>query len=252
MRGKEKKAYQPGVIGTPSVLIAVGWVSIWLLWPGVRPVARDETVASGSRVAYVRLGSAGGNWYTRPDVFGRPSWVGFRLPPAAEGMPEGAIGRRYPAALLTRADAVAAESRSAPSVEAPSFAWGGGATRYEPRWRESHVFQRRNGIKGLLKVEPRGGLRAGSVTLRAADVEHLSGYGKPWHLVLGVEVGADGGVEHVFVEAAGEDAAITAEAVRAVHRARVEGGAGRSGRIALSFGGRPTAPVSVDAGGQNP
>ena len=79
MSGRETYQYSRGPIGFPSVLLAVAWGAIWLLWPSLKP---DATAARRSSVSglEVSVGAAQESLYMSPILFARSTRVGFRAP----------------------------------------------------------------------------------------------------------------------------------------------------------------------------
>jgi hypothetical protein len=218
---------------TPTVLIVVAWLAIWLLWPrngADRPRLRVPASAS---VGYLAGGPAA-PWYVEPDWFARTTRPGF-------GMPD-----------VTAAMDSAVPDRS--MVESPRFVEGGmeverpggGAmpetgtnAGYLVRWPSRPAFlpaapappvvvtmsAELTGCRFDLPADP---LPPGTNGVRTQP-------DKPWQVVAHVDVGTDGRTENVLIELGCEDSRLNATIARWLQRG-VAGRAGApvSGRITIS------------------
>ncbi|MBL7076313.1 MAG: hypothetical protein ISS31_02475 [Kiritimatiellae bacterium] len=234
MGTKDTYQYSRGPIGVPSVLLALAWVFIWLLWPS----ADAEQTALGRRresQTEVSYGVVAESLYMSPLLFARATRVGFRAPEEATGDVE----------LLDRED----KSRRLRFLHvAPSAPDFNGMKRhasdavpvkqvdaYRPVWKDSANFEA-SGSTNRIMVDVRGALRErgykpGSITW-PEDVSELQGA----EIEAFVGVDAEGMAEGVFLERASGHATLDANVVRALERGTASAGtAPVSGRVTVTI-----------------
>jgi hypothetical protein len=214
-------------IDTPTVLTAVAWVAIWLLWPmngAEKPRSRVQTAAG---VGYLAGGPAA-PWYVEPDWFARTTRPGF-------GMPD-----------LTAAMDSAVPDKS--MMDSPRFVQGGmdverpgggpmpetgvGA-EHHVHWVSKPAFQTAIPSPPVV-VTMSAELVACRFELPAfATNDVLMARAKPWQVVAHVDVGADGRSENVLIELGCEDPQVNATIVRWLDR-------GVAGKAGVPVSGRVT------------
>lgn len=234
----KKKFYSRGFIDLPSVLIALAWFGLWLVWPLAEQSAKGRTHGlGGPRVAYVRFAAGEGNLYMEPDLFGRPSRIGFRLPEQREDVPVTVPDHRTSLPrFLEWPSTLPAESTSA-DHELLSDRASRQMGSYRPYRREEHVFSQKAGRDMRTLAEVSGELKKYGFLAPVFRVESVKQSDKPWLVVVYVEVSEDGRPEHVFLETKCDDQEINDMIVKAMYKGRLlRPGKRCEGRVTVSFG----------------
>jgi hypothetical protein len=176
--------------------------------------------------------------FLKPDLFGRPSQVGF----AASAPPDESLRLFAPAALqkpkILEWDGRPAAPAAAPAGPSPA-APEPGQDGYRPSWAEAPAFVRpvADQMQALTEISP--ALAARGFRTGPLPAEGVRRTGKPWMAVLYVETRLDGGVAHALVEQSSGDAGVDGMLVRAVSAGRTaEPGPECRGQVTVSFGRR--------------
>ena len=231
MSSENKKwtGYSVRGIGAPSVLVAVFWFAIWLVWPVNGFVVEENRVESNCRVMSVPVmkGYAGIN----PTDIVRASRNRRSLSTLS-----GALMRYYsgrPAYVEENWRTADKGSREEEIVHETSETYG-----FVPVWTDKPVFDGKPEQPGGLLFEATGKLGEYEFSLAPAVLDGLREGEAPWQIELSVAVNARGRVEHVFVEESTSDTARDSRIVRAVYNGRVPGDhAGCRGRLVICFAG---------------
>lgn len=197
---KENQSVNRRPLAWPSILVACGWLALWLLWPKAPAAAPRRPGVGSSSVAYSSI-TAAEDLYVAPDLFGLPSSVGFRAAlesevEAPEMSPAYRAGRRH--LLPPRAETFAPVCDETAGRVADAAA--ATLTRYQPRWNDPPLFTTTPNRAMQLTVDPSVPLRD-----RGFRVEELAGavsnfLDTAWQASLYAELGADGRAAYVFVD----------------------------------------------------
>jgi len=237
--GKQKESYTPGLVGLPSVFIAVAWLALWLVWPlGIRPLAAAHRAAV-TQVSYMRFGTGKASLYMQPDIFVHSPMVKSRLAEQDEGDTAALCGLRVRHPRFLERRTMRGETAPAGEMEPLATRASGQLVAYLPRWQDDHVFSRKAAQDMRVFAEPAGELKKYHFRIPAIPVESLKQREKPWLVVVYVEVGEAGRPEHVFLSTGCDDPKINAVVVRTMYRGRLaEPGIRCGGHVTVSFGSR--------------
>jgi len=178
-----------------------------------------------------------GNLYMKPDLFGRPSRVGFRVPEQEDKSSAALIDYRIGKPKYLERRMSPGKRPFSGSDNSSSDSVRGSLGSYSPLWHSDAAFSRESGGDALAFVQVSGKLAQYEFTLDQSRVKHLEKGEKPWQVVVYVEVGEGGGPEHVFLETGCDDPEINAAVVRAMYYGKVSSsGTACSGRVTISCG----------------
>jgi hypothetical protein len=220
-------------VDAPTLLLAAGWLGLWLLWPGARPEAPEPPARRGG-TAFSFRGAAVEHAYMRPDLFGRPSAYGFR----AADLPEEDM-RALSSRPAVTAGVLPWRDTAAPSSEGAAAAGGAQtAPDYRPVWDDAPPFTPPAAADMQMTVQLSPDLVHRGYKMAAVPPEAVRKSGKSWLAVFSVEMRADGNVAHVFVEKGSGDSARDGSLVRALYegRAAERPGSDCLGEVTVSFG----------------
>jgi len=227
-----RQRYLRGIIDAPSVLVAAGWIALWLVWPAsLRRPARAAALPP-SRVFLV----ASPNGEAGVSFAPRVSAAALSALDESSGLADGLSGPipREPRYLAREAAAFARPGGGplAPVLEKTAADRGA----FEPVFRVEPVFARLDRPPGGLVCEPGGDLRRAGFDLPADADARAAEFAQPWQVTAYVSVGEDGAVEDVFFLEPVEPAEVRDFALRALLRGRLaRPGAARTGRVTLSY-----------------
>ncbi len=208
--------YSRGWVGFPTVLVTVGWIALWLLWPTAQPVPRPVRIASSARIEHSPLPSA---WRHAgpPSVFVEP-WF-----PTPSGSDEAVPTL---SAFLPRAERpVMLEREPEPIVMPPSLAAGVAqpfASRLASLPETQVRFPAPPDAMPTVACEISPVLEGWGFAVPAdalTAVKQAAGVGT---VALHVALDRDGWPEHVFVEESSGDQRFDAIVAQAVYRGRTE------------------------------
>lgn len=240
MPEEQEEHLQPSrAIDAPSVLVALGALALWALWPGgMQPMSSSVSVPEPS-ASYVRLRSDEKSLHMSPELIALPSAVGFGAREEAGDMPEVFnVSRHRAPRYLARARAGQTGSVPADSARAVRQARDS-LSGYVPRWGDRTVFNQHTDTEMRLTVEPRGALREHGFSTPPLDDADLKQLEKPWTVTVVVDVGENGRPEHVFVEKGCDQVKVNDMVTRMIYKGQLERpGAGCSGRVVVNFGVR--------------
>jgi len=223
-------------IDLPTVLLAGGWLAMWLLWPS-QEAPRVLRRPHGARVSLAGVGGGADGLHVTPDLFGRPSAVGFRAPDSEGGVPDSlALRARHSSHALARTTDAAADRRDVHDLAESAR---GGLTRYTPVVAETPAFTRGTSEDLLMSVTMAPALAAAGFEFPRLAADEARVTGRAWIATICVELGADGRAEHVYLESGSGNAKIDGALVRAVAGGRAPGPCeGCRGLVTVSFGRR--------------
>ncbi|MFC1462473.1 hypothetical protein ACFLQU_02600 [Verrucomicrobiota bacterium] len=232
-RSSRKYQYSRGIMGLPSLFVAVCWLAIWLVWTSI-----DSTTPAGrarivTRTVFSQPVSANPAEMDPRDI--------IRLQRGSDEMdaPSSAAISRYVAEpkYLERPAREATAGGGAPYGRVLRRNAVKGAT-YRPDWREAPVFVRKAPGKPKPLVECSDQLELNGFQLPQMVLIQL-GLGKaPWQVVVHLETDENGRVEHVFLDRGSDDSLVNKRVVQAMYRGRlVTKGARCEGTITVSFPG---------------
>lgn len=234
---KRKSYYSRGLVDFSSVFIALAWIALWFLWPSGEKLPVRVRELRIPRVSYVSFSEVEGRIYIDPTLLALPSRVGFRLPEQEEGIPDAlsSFSTSSPKFLKRRKglveESVVGEAKSVPGN---AFSQIGA---YRPYWRDTHVFSKKNGQVMQLLVEPSDKLKKYGFQVPEFPIEKVEHLGKPWMVVVYIEVNKDGRPEHVFLEIGCDDSQINTMVVKTMYRGRLSiPGIKCEGRVRVNFG----------------
>jgi hypothetical protein len=229
-----KYLYRRSVAAIPPVLVAVGCLALWLLWPHGRPGPEWEHPRSGTHIRFA--GSV--------PAFDRPSVVSDLtvIPSSASRKMDDKDDLSI--LLFTVPGADSREARSAPGSsaapcwKAPPAERAIRAPGYRPPDDLPPAITNAAAAGSEIALEIAPALRARGFSLPEAPAELLKS-ATGWEAVFQVEVGADGRVEHVFREAGSGNAGLDAPLLKWLYRGSLAGNEGPcNGRILVNFGAR--------------
>lgn len=219
-----------------SVLIALGWVALWFLWPSLgRWDARAKEMPA-PRVSFAPALTSEGKAYMWPDRIARSFRTGAEGQAPAAGTLDSMLSplERLP--------------RYLDREEGCSWMTNGGMTDaggpwldvgyYHPVWKDEQVFPVNSLSREMrLLSEVSGELRKQSFEVPVFSAEEMKRFDKPWQVVVRVEVSESGGPSHVILETGCEDPRINSTVVKAMYRGRIpKPGVACGGRVTLSYG----------------
>jgi len=234
---RRRNPFSRGVIGVPTVLIALAWLGLWALWPAADgSVVRDGNLP-GARVSY-RRGAENGSLYRDPTIVAFPSRIGGGPVDEQEGPAEARPWRppRPPRFL---------ESGLVPGAAGPAAqevpARNGRARReqltYEPLWLEAPVFSQAPAGGRRVGVEASAELRDRGFEVPGLAAEGAKWAETPWQVKVTVDIGEDGRPEHVFLETPCEHKEVNAAVVLMMYRGKLKkAGSPCAGRVTVCFG----------------
>ncbi len=234
MAERESYQYSRGPIGLPSVLLAMGWIVIWLLWPSLVPGtgAQVPRRVSGVEVSY---GVVEESLYMSPLLFARATRVGFRAPEEASS--DADLLDLEPRSRTLRYLHVAppAPDYGALRRQTPEGVAVKQVDGYRPLWKDSADFETAAGTNAVtveLSAPLRErGYRPGGITWPEGAVEL-----QRLEIRAFVAVDADGMTEGVFLEQGSGHARVDADVVRALEKGKAAPGAGSaSGRVSVTM-----------------
>ena len=212
-------AYGSAIV--PVILPAALWIGAWLLWPG--PKGPGPSVAARvPRAVFVSGAQAKGALYTRPDLFGRPSMVGFVVPEREEKVPvifPRVLPRR--AALERRGFAEGIPALASTPGVAETARSEGGQYRVRTVSREA-VFAVTGPVSARLTVSQSLELSRCGFKMPDPELEREATFQRG-EMVFSVEIDENGRPAHVFPESgrAFEDAGWRVE--KAIREGRAAG-----------------------------
>lgn len=228
----KRNKFSRGVVPVPSLLVAFGWLGIWLVWPmgtaGLRGVELPCTVS------VVDAADLEGSLY-RPDIF-LPSASGFSVQGDQSGAMDMLSGRaNMPPRLLAREEAVPVVPDNTGALRPPMP----DEEPYVPAFQDQPLFGKL-GDGGLhLLTAVKGNLSECGFKIPdlAAVLEGKTD--RPWLVEIHVDLGSDGRVNHAFLMAGTQDAELNANLVRRMYFAEaMPSGRECSGRVVISCGRR--------------
>lgn len=225
-------------VDAPTILIAVSWVALWMLWPTL-PESDAGTASGRLGMVCAREGALPPlERYKRPDLIAFSSPLSF-VPHARTRSPVPALthAREARAHMLPRVetaevrqisqpDAVALGAEAVRCVRPPNLpalkpgAGAGGVARVTP----------------MVAVEVSAGLGANRPVWSSGDRTQLFSGSRPWEVELSLTLDEAGHPGRVFLEQESGDPEIDRAVVRILSRPDVwrHGTAGR-GRVLVSF-----------------
>jgi hypothetical protein len=220
---KPRRFNAPRFMGLPSILLAVAWVMLWLLWPGQPRAQPRRSQLRDTRVAYLRLDSGDYSLDNDPTRFLLRSAVGFG---PNDGEKEEGIPDMVPAGhvvepefLEWRSVAEIPPTVSAGIFESPASRAPGS---YRPHRGERTVFafDGEAGMRVFIRVSPE--LKKYELQVPEIPVYEEKGLvEKPWFVTVSLEMDEEGKPTNVFLENPSEDKEINAAMVRLMYDARL-------------------------------
>jgi hypothetical protein len=223
------------VMAAPAILIGVGWVALWLLWPSA-PTAKPRMRTTGS-VRFVGEIPVRSQSYFEHTGFGFPSRIGFgvmdqpsaeesvRIPANLSGVPR--FLEREPVSAGSPTGTVHENLDAKPDRQ---------SLVYRPGWNEAPVFKAQVGVAPALCVRLSRALKERGFVPPTLSTNQLPAARDAWQVVLVVEVGNEGRPEHVFVESGCESPEINATIARLMYGGSVPEGRPCSGRVWVWLG----------------
>ena len=235
MPDKQTYQYSRVPIGIPSVLLAVAWGAIWLLWPSLSP---DADGARRGRVqgATVSYGEVQESLYMSPSLFARSTRIGFRAPEGqSEELAVDGIERERPRTRFLHVRPpepdYAGMRVDLSSAATPTKRVDG----YRPVWKDESTFSREQTTNAVV-VEVRGALKVRRYQpAELAAPEEMAG-ARERQVTAVVAVGRDGTPGDVFVESGSGELSVDAAVVRALERgAALPADGPASGRVIVTI-----------------
>lgn len=229
--------YSRGVIGLPSVFVAVAWIALWLVWPSGGKVVSPMRSPASPRVFYVQLGT-GREKLTDSlpfvDGISPASILHHDEDEPAESLLSQRVRRpRYLERSIELKVGTASGITGSLSGRVSGMPPGG----YRSQWRDEHVFSQEPGQNLKVIVRPSGDLKKYGFKVPELPIENIKRRDKPWMVVVYVQTGDNGWPEHVFLESGCDDEEVNAMIVRAMYRGCLSTLAVRcAGRVTVSFG----------------
>ena len=224
--------YYRGMVDLASIVIAVGWVGLWFLWPSAATSKPGMPSIPAPRTFLVQMPMID-KAYASQDHFRKPS------DPSVMSDEPGAILERLTSPLQRAPRYLDAPSAgSVASVAMIDDVVPADLGQYRPIWNgERKPIERKadRDMRMMSRLDSR--LAENKYTPPVFSVDELKRFDKPWQVVMYVEVNEDGHVENVLLESGSEDQAVNADVIKAVYRSK--GGqpeAAYGGRLTLSYG----------------
>lgn len=231
-----RRQFTRGVIGYPTVLLAIAWFGIWLLWPQVTAPRQPKLRLPKPRIGFTRLQSEDVIAYKRPTLFARSADGDFAAftdqDPAIASFvrvhrPTQPVYLEFPAIRHAQEDGTAAFILEPPAQPA--------LRRWYPDLQQPAPPKAREASWKLL-VEPASSLKECGFRIPDAMAERLAALGKAFALVARVAINASGRVEEVFLEDRTDDLEINRAVLGALERGMVSSvGRPCRGRIVVSL-----------------
>ncbi len=206
---RKKNTYSMGLIGLPSVLIALSWIALWLLWPTqVREAVGKE---KPFKVSYVQLES--GKW---PDYLDLIVLLrdGGTFEEKDDNIESLSVYHARKPRFLERSQVKKEQGDVNASVGLSSHILEDAAKGYKPGWSENRVFPQRIFPEKQIVVEFGGELKDSGFHMPEFPSEIIKGITESWSVAANVEI-SDGGIpEHVFLLTRSEDQTIIVMVVK--------------------------------------
>lgn len=224
--------YSRGIMGLPSLLVALSWAAVWLLWTPTAGTRLVERPPAATRTVFSEPDPADFAAMDPRDI--------IRLQRRADEMdaPSSAVISHYAAgpSYLQRGPLGTKREDDLPyrSALCPEP----GPQKYRPNWREKAVFRPPSPVEPRLVIQCSGELRKYGFHLQEL-VSRMLALGKaPRQVAVHVKTDENGRVEHVFLDESSGDAQVDQRVLKAIYRGRlVTKGARCSGSVTVSFPG---------------
>ena len=221
--------YRPRYVSMPTVIIAVGWLALWLLWPQVPRTQARPAAMSVTRVSYVRCAE---NPYARPSPM--HDWPAAGLEGDSVNVAPWFASR--PARLLDKDGWTSAAKEPVLGDRHIGELAGCTLKEFKPVWNDVPVFGSTRSPQMNLNIEAGTALAQAGFELPALPSE-LTKFGKPWMVSVFVEVGVNGRVTNAFLDKGCEDPRINALVVKEMYKGVVSAaGTPCADRVKINFG----------------
>ena len=232
-----RNPFSRGVIGVPTVLIALAWLGLWALWPSAEGSVVRGGSLPGARVSY-RRGAENGSLYRDPTIVAFPSRIGGGPVDEQEGPAEARPWRPpRPPRFLEPGPVPGAAGPEASAETALNRRALRERLAYEPLWPEAPVFSRSPAGDRRVRVEAAAELRDRGFEVPGLAAEGTKWAEPPWQVVVAVDIGEDGRPEHVFLETPCEHKEVNAAVVRMMYKGELKkAGSPCAGRVTVHFG----------------
>jgi len=226
---RSTSAYEPRWLSIPSVLIAIMWMMLWLLWPHGEKLQTVKTqVMQSPRVAFV---PGGENIYSKPLSFN--TWK--TSDESGEPVPVMPWLMDRPARCLEKNISIVEEYASGRMAGIYGHVLRG-MESYKPVWEDVPVFNISTNSQMRLTVETMGDLKVRGFKL-PDFLSEIKKNDKSWMITVFVEVDKDGNVDKVFLDSGSEYKEINSIVVKSIYRGRVSvAGTRCEGRVRLNYG----------------
>jgi hypothetical protein len=222
-------------LGMPPVLLAAGWIAIWLLWPHVSRGngSTHKREPTGMIVRFVGEHDGEISAGLMPDIFAYSAGFGFRRPgrDAEEGLP--AAPDKY-----VRPPRFVADGEFMDTVdlfgEEPTV--DGISGKFHASWPAEQLFLNGEQEQSVVLVEFSGKLKEAGFEMPSISVKEAGGAEQAWRVVVFVETDENGLVKQVFVKTGSGRKEMDSLVCAKVYEGKTKAGGKRSfGRVTVSY-----------------
>lgn len=238
---KIRNRYTRGVIGVPTIVIVLFWMSIWFLWASVEVPKLVEGDATSLGISYLRPGLSVGleniGLYF-PDKFGaRQMSFGVRDDNDME-ISESMPGRRI---LRSRP-----YEREVSCANGSILQFGGGVGNmamstlkdYKDETHYDSIFQQKTLSYGAIKIESSDVLRKAGFSVPKFILDSIKKVNNPWQSTLFIEIDASGQPVDVFLLSGSGDQEVDTSLVKVLYQSEIVAiGKRYSGQVVVSSNG---------------
>ncbi|MFC1497681.1 hypothetical protein ACFLS1_04285 [Verrucomicrobiota bacterium] len=238
---KKSRSYSMGIIGLPSVLVALGWIGLWFAWPlppegHTADIGKEKTF----EVSYVQFDDGKGKTYLDPIILSRSSDNGNAWPDEGEERMDVLCSyQARPPKFLERHPEEEQEASRFVEYEALYAKTIQGLEKRGPRWRRKLVdgqsLKPERDMVMIIELSEK--IKEYGFQIPDFPVKLKEYSQKPWLVTVYVEVNQDGKAEHVFLVTGSNSREVNDIVIRTMEKGKlVKPGERCSGRITVSFG----------------
>jgi hypothetical protein len=241
MFGKRRNPYAIRTVSVPALLLALGWIGLWLLWPAPYRARATAPARRLVKPQFVGQGIGEDRLYLNPTLFGRSSKVGFSVAERRDAMPGELAEERKadPMPLAWDPSMVGAPTGAVARLDFDASLSAPPA--YAPVWPRRVAAESSTADRSGLHVTLRGALRRFGLRVPPFPASIAAYSAQSWSAAALLEMDDEGRATHVFLESGTGIPAVNEAVIQTLGRAVLERpGTGCVGRVEIGFA--PAAP----------